>query len=72
MFQFPADIGKAFEAKMAAKDKALAERTDDEILTLVIADLSALPPRTSGNEAVHQQALAALCHLQGRLRKGRA
>lgn len=72
MFQFPADFGKGFTAKQAAKAKALAERTDDDILTAVIADLSALPPRTSGNEAVHQRSLADLRYLRERLRKGAA
>lgn len=68
MFEFPADFGKGFDAKQAAKAKALAERTTDEILTAVIADLSALPPRTLGNEAVHQRALGDLRHLRDRLR----
>ncbi|MBP4031337.1 hypothetical protein [Aeromonas sp. PrichA-15] len=69
---FPADFGKGLTAKQAIKAKALSERTNDEILAAVIADLSALPSRTFGNEAIHQRALGDLRHLRQRLRKGGA
>lgn len=66
MSLFPADFGKGLAARLEVKAKALAERTDDEILAAVIADLAALPRRTFGNEAIHQRALG---DLRQRLRK---
>lgn len=50
----------------AAREKELSERTNEEILSAVIADLAAMPPRTFSNEATHQRVIADLRHLRAR------
>lgn len=50
----------------AVREKELSERTNEEILSAVIADLAAMPPRSFSNEATHQRVIAELRHLRAR------
>lgn len=55
-------------AREDARKRPLSERSAEDILTAVIADLSRLPPRSFHNEQVHKRVIVELNHLRGRIR----
>lgn len=54
-------------ARADARNKPLNERSAEDILTAVIADLNAMPPRSFHNEQVHKRVIVELNYLRGQL-----